>query len=150
MRINIIIQFLIFLLVGCTVSSRVEKNKLISIKNQDVYILSQIIQREFQTKAGRNISISEIYKLDTLKRIQNRFEKVELKLKGGFISVKFKYSDSNISINNKLIGDGNVDINQIKWVLSKKVDEYDGEIRFDYGERDYRIKKIIICNRKIF
>jgi len=77
------------------------------------------------------------------KRISNNFERAELKTRGGYISVYYKFSKSRnakIELTNK----EREMFNWAKWGSADLAGDYDGEMRFDYGERFYHIKKILV------
>jgi len=127
---------------GCITSSRVDNVKSISENNKDVYILSILICDYLRSTHGRAFNIDKLVQIDTLKRISNNFEKIELIPKGGYIAVYYKFS--SLRENNKIILNNKEyeGINKLRWIEKEKNKLYDGEIQFDYGERFYRIKKI--------
>lgn len=80
---------------------------------------------------------------DTLQRISNSFEKVELKYRGGYISVYYHHSETR---NDKIeLTESERTMLSWKKVVSTNLDGlFDGEIQFEYGERFYRIKKVVV------
>lgn len=141
---KIILLIVAFFVFGCAASSKTIAPNPFAENNKDVLILSTLIQEYFsQTKDERDITLNEIIKNDTLKRISNNFEKIELTFHGGYISVHYKFSKSR---DNRIeLSDDEKRILYRKKCVAKDVsEEYDGEIQFDYGERFYCVKKIIV------
>ena len=130
-------------LLGCGTTSNITTTNLIAEENKDVLILSSLIRDYLRQTNGRDINLNELIQKDTLQRISNNFEKIELKSHGGYISVSYKLSASR---NNKveLTDKEREMLNGISWAAKGSTVQYDGDIRFDYGERFYHIKKIIV------
>src|SRR5689334_10268845 len=129
MRILIILTIFIGACASTSVTSTVSEN------NSDVLILSILVQDHLRKNDGRDINLAELLQTDTLKRISNSFEKVELKSKGGYISVYYKFSESRDSKGIKLSDKEKELTNYFRWTERDLKNQYDGEIRFDYGER---------------
>jgi len=119
----------------------------VSENNSDVLILSILVQDHLRKNDGRDINLAELLQTDTLKRISNSFEKVELKSNGGYISVYYKFSESRDSKGIKLSDKEKELTNYFRWTERDLKNLYDGEIRFDYGERFYRVKKLLLTGR---
>jgi glutamate dehydrogenase/leucine dehydrogenase len=110
-------------------------------KNRDVLILSALIQDHFKQSNTTDFDLNEIIEKDTLRRIQNNFEKTELKLHGGYISVFYKRTRrDNVKI--ELTENEQERFKLIRVTQGDISGPYDGEIRFDFGERFYRVKEI--------
>lgn len=133
----------IFFMIGCTTTSKFNTESKVVENNKDVFILSTLIQDHFRT-SGRELNLQELVLNDTLKRISNSFENIELKIHGGYISVYYKFSDfrdvRKIELNESEVQA----ISKLKWITKDFKGQNDGEIQFDFGERLYRIRKIII------
>jgi hypothetical protein len=141
MRILIILTILIGGCASTSVTGTVSEN------NSDVLILSILVQDHLRKNDGRDINLAELLQTDTLKRISNSFEKVELKSNGGYISVYYKFSESRDSKGIKLSDKEKELTNYFRWTERDLKNLYDGEIRFDYGERFYRVKKLLLTGR---
>jgi hypothetical protein len=129
--------------IGCGTTSTVTSPNPIAEDNKDVLILATLIQDHLMRTNGREINLSELIQNDTLKRISNNFEKVELKTRGGYISVYYKFSKTR---NNKieLTNKEKEMLNSNKCIAKDLSEQYDGEIQFAYGEKFYHIKKLIV------
>jgi hypothetical protein len=138
MRILIILTIFIGGCASTSVTNTVSEN------NNDVLILSLLVQDHLRKTDVRDINLAELLQTDTLKRISNNFEKLELKSKGGYISVYYKFSESRDSKGIKLSDKEKEQTNYFKWKERDLKNQYDGEIRLDYGERFYRVKRIIV------
>jgi len=107
--------------------------------------LSILAQDHLRKTDGRDIDLAELLQTDTLHRISNSFDKVELKPKGGHISVYYKFSKSRDPEGIELSDKEKERTNYFRWTEKELKDQYDGEIQIDYGERFYRVIKIIIA-----
>ncbi len=116
----------------------------VSENNKDVLILSILAQDHLRKTNGRDINLAELLKTDTLNRISNSFEKVELKSKGGYISAYYTFSKSRDSKGIELSDKEKELTRYFRWIERDSKNQYDGEIRLEYGERFYRVIKIIV------
>jgi len=134
---------LTFFLLGCGGTSKTTTTSLIAEKNKDVLILSSLIRDHLRRTKERDLNLNELVQNDSLRRISNNFESIELKYRGGYISVYYKFSRSR---NNKieLTGKEREMLNRTGWASRDLAGQYDGEIRLNYGERFYNIKKITV------
>jgi hypothetical protein len=114
-----------------------------SEEDNDVLILTLLIQDHLRKTNGREINLEELLRSDRLGRISKSFEKVELKSKGGHISVYYKFSELRESKEIQLLDKEKDRTKYFRWTERKMKNDYDGEIRFDYGERFYRIIRLI-------
>ncbi|MEO7988498.1 MAG: hypothetical protein ABI663_03095 [Chryseolinea sp.] len=142
MRILIILTILIG---GCASTS---VTGTLSENNNDVLILSILVQDHLRKTNGRDINLAELVQADTLNRISNSFKKVELKSKGGHISVYYEFSESRDSKGIELSEKEKELTNYFRWTERDLKNQYDGEIQLDYGERFYRVIKIIVNKLK--
>jgi len=139
-RITLILTII---LLGCGTTLKVPRNGFIGEKNKDVLILAMLIQDFLRQSNGRDFNLNELVQRDSLRRISNSFEMTELRSHGGYISVYYKRSkSSNIYI--ELTDREEEKLKWISWSLKDIEGSYDGEIRLDYGERFYRIKRILV------
>jgi hypothetical protein len=136
-----ILSILTIFIGGCASTS---VTNTVSENNNDVLILCLLVQDNLRKTDVRDINLAELLQTDTLKRISNSFDKVELKSKGGYISVYYKFSESRDSKGIKLSDKEKELTNYFRWKERDLKNQYDGEIRLDYGERFYRVKKIIV------
>jgi hypothetical protein len=135
---------LLILITGCKTSSDINEIKTLSENNKDVFLLSKMVQTHFRNFGERSCSLNELRSYDTLGIILNNFEKIELKQHGGHISILYKFSnarDTSKIVINKI--DAEI-FNHLRWRFKKIKNQYNGEIRFFYGERFYNINKITI------
>ena len=142
-RITLILT--IFLL-GCGTTSKVPKTSFIRENNLDVLILSTLVQDYLKQSNGQDFNLHELIEKDTSRRISNCFEQTELKNHGGHISVyyrRIKPCSAKIELTDK----EKERFKWIRWSSGKIKGSYDGEIRLDFGERFYRIKRIVV-NKK--
>ena len=107
--------------------------------------MSILVQDHLTKTDGRDINLTELLQTDTLHRISNSFDKVELKSKGGHISVYYKFSNSRDSKGIELSDQEKERTDYFRWTEKELKNQYDGEIQFDYGERFYRVIKISIA-----
>jgi hypothetical protein len=117
-------------------------------KDHDVVLLAILIQDHLRKTNGREINLEEILRADTLNRISNHFEKVACTFKGGHISVYYTFSESRDVKEIELLDREKERAKYFRWTEKKLKNEYDGEIRLDYGERFYRVMKLILNTSK--
>ena len=137
---------LIIIVGGCKTSSELKTEINFSESNKDVFILSTLIQDHLRKTNARTLDLNEIIKNDSLHRISHNFENIKLEPRGGYISVYYNYSDSR-DFNIKLNRQEQENIKMIRWKDKKLKEPYDGEIQFEYGERGFYIRKIILENK---
>ena len=141
---RILILTLIIFIAGCASTS---VTKTVLQKNNDVLILSLLGQDHLRGTKGRSINVTELVKKDTLNRISNSFKTVELESKGGHLSVYYKFSDARDAKGIKLTDKEKELTKDIRWAEKELKNQTDGEIQLDYGERFYRLIKIIVDKR---
>ncbi|MDF2189134.1 hypothetical protein [Paraflavitalea sp. CAU 1676] len=133
-----------FFAIGCSTTSRLTTNNPIAERNKDIIILSTLIHDYLSLTNGRDFGLNELCQADTLKRISKNFEMIELKSKGGHISVYYRFSQSREIDKVELTDNEKALLLRNNWTEKQFNKQYDGEIQFDYGERFYRIKRFII------
>jgi hypothetical protein len=112
-------------------------------ENRDVLILASLLHAQLRFSQGRYVDLKTVLLNDTLRRITNNFDRIETISRKGYISVYYTFSDrrdNKIQLTNK---EREV-LDWISWAPMTTSDNYDGEIRLDFGERHYRIKKILV------
>ncbi len=129
---------------GCVSPSKLNSYHTISNDNKDVFILSSLIQYHLRNTQGRDFELDELIERDNSMRIANNFEKIELISRGGHIAVKFKFSGSRNQKTVELTNEEKAKADKLKWKIKGSKEQYDGEIQFEYGERFYIMRKIII------
>jgi len=130
----------IVLLTGCTAASRTVP---VSQGDNDVLILSMLVQDLLRKTDARDIDLARLVQMDTAGRISDSFEKVILKYKGGHISIYFTFAKTRIPGKIELTEKEKVRAKSVRWKQKKLNDNVDGEIQLDYGERFYRIIRIV-------
>lgn len=141
MRILIVLSIFFIGCASTSVSSTVCQD------NDDVLVLSLLIQDHLRKTDARDISLTELIEKDTLKRISKCFETVDIKLKGGHISVYYKFSASRNSNRIELTDKEKERVRYFRLTEKESKNQSDGEIQFDYGERFYRLIKINVNKR---
>jgi hypothetical protein len=112
--------------------------------NQDVSILAILIQDHLRKNHDEHFNLNDLILCDTLKRIWNNFKVIELKLHGGYIAVNFKFSNNRVVQKIDLSESEQERTKNFKWIAKDLKDNEDGEIQFEYGERYYWIRKIVL------
>lgn len=132
------------LLIGCRSASRMRHANLIAEKNKDVFILSTLIRDHLKRTDGRELNLDELLKNDTLNRIRNNFDSLDLIPRGGYIQVHYKFSKSR-DCSKIVLTDAELRLmNALIWKDKPMSEGFDGEIHFAYGERFYHIEKYIV------
>lgn len=145
-----IIFILIILSIGCKTSSKINTSNIVSENNQDIFILSTLIRnylldsRNTGINHEKNLDINELIQYDSLGRVSNHFDFIELKYQKGYVAVYFDFSEMRDSKKIELTDKEKVEIQYVRWKVNDSIEEYDGEIQFNFGERFYRTRKIII------
>lgn len=134
-------------LVACMPSTKTkERYKEIGERNMDVLILARLIQDELRRNRFEEINLSTIHKLDTANRIIANFEKIKMEYENGYIVYHYKLSAARIT-KDILLNDREQQIFEwMRWSEAELKNEYDGEIRIEYPERFYNLKRIVIRN----
>jgi hypothetical protein len=143
MKITIPI-ILITIVAGCGPTSKVNSVNPVAENYKDVFILSALVRDHLIKTNGRTFNLDLLVQQDSLRRITDNFEKIELKPKGGYIAVYYTFSNSRNINKLELSEKESETMNRLKWVGKKLNEQYDGEIQLDYGERFYKINKIVV------
>lgn len=137
---------LIVVLFSCTASSKLKETDALAEKNKDVAILSLLIHDHLVQTGGRSIDLNELIHKDSLKRISNNFKSLVMKSRGGHLAVYYQVTNTrNLSVD--LTHEQKQMLQYVKWKSKKAHGDYDGEIQLDYGERFYRVRKILIVKK---
>jgi hypothetical protein len=139
---QLVILLTVFMIASGT-TSKVETDHL-SESNKDVFILAILIQDHLRKTDKRDFDLKELVRNDSLNRIGNSFEETDVTPRGGYISVRYKFSVLRDVSKIVLTDNEKERIRKMRW-KAKSLDEgYDGEIRLEYPERFYFIKKLIV------
>ncbi|MFT3747030.1 MAG: hypothetical protein QM768_01890 [Agriterribacter sp.] len=109
-------------------------------------LLASLIREYVFTNREGNINLTKLLEKDTSNRIKHNFYAVQMKYHGGYISVYYIFSAQR-NVDFTLTDAEKKMLKWQKWKSQKKKDNYDGEIRFDFRERFYKIKKIIVYKK---
>ena len=131
------------ILFGCSTASKVPTINPIAENYKDVIVLSILIQDHLRLTDQQEINLSELLEKDTLKGISNNFEKVEFKYLDGKIAYNYIFSMSR-NMHVELTERENKLLTYKKILVEDIVGEYDGTIQFEYGERFYNLRRILI------
>ncbi len=137
--------FLILIVVffSCTASSRLKDPENLAEKNKDVAILSLLIHDELVKSRRDTFSLVALAQKDSLKRISDNFKSLEMKSYAGHLSIIYQFAqtrNTRVALTEK----EKQQLQYVRWELKKMKDDADGEIRFDYGERFYRVRRVYI------
>ncbi|MEY4876188.1 MAG: hypothetical protein RL708_1337 [Bacteroidota bacterium] len=146
--------FLILFLSSCASSTKITERNTLAENNKDVYILSLIIRDYLNYRFEnpnpsvraniKNFMKSGFVKDDSLKRIVNNFEILEVKDDEPGDIVYFEFSKSRRTDGIRLTAKQSEALRR-KIRTSKSLSEiYDGKILFAYPERFYGIREIIV------
>jgi len=138
-----LVFILIFIIGGCKTPSELKTYIILSENNKDVFVLTTLIQDHLRKTNASTLDLNEILKNDSLHRLSNNFESIKLEPRGGYISVYYNFSDSR-DLNIELNRLEQENIKLIRWKEKKLNRQNDGEIQFEYGERFFQIRKIIL------
>ena len=147
---TIIISLLIIFLAGCGTTSKVNTNNIISENNKDVFVLSSLIRDYLLDEKNtgityeENLNLKKLIQYDSLGRISNSFDKIELEYQKAEIVVNFNFSDSRDNKKIELTEEEIAEIQYVKWKVDNSIEPYDGEIQCNFGERFYIIQKVIL------
>ncbi|MFO7657271.1 MAG: hypothetical protein R6W78_09405 [Bacteroidales bacterium] len=141
-----ILTLLAIFFAGCSTTSKVTTADKTREDLRDVFILT-ILARDYLRNTDKlDFDLEKLIEYDSLCRISKNFEKVELIYRGGHIAIQYKFSkmrDYKIEFT-----ENEKQMKEFWRVIEKKnVGDFDGEIQFEYGERFYNFRKIIIKNQ---
>lgn len=111
---------------------------------KDVFILAQLIEADLRASNGETINLRQTVRGDSLNRISTNFELLEedKKYAGGY-KFHYKFSSSRNS-NITLTDEEKKKIILYRWTMNEQSDNFDGELRFAFGERFFNIQRIIV------
>jgi hypothetical protein len=140
MRILIILSFFIG---GCSTTSRITTVDKTREDLRDVFVLTILARDYLRNTDGRDFNLEKLIEYDSIGRISNNFEEIKQTLRGGHIAIQYKFSnkrDYRIEFT-----ENEKQMKEIWRVIEKNnIGDFDGEIQFEYGERFYNFRKIIL------
>jgi hypothetical protein len=138
-----ILILMIVLIEGCTMTSRLSTVDKTREDLRDVFVLTIIVRDYLRNTDGRDFNLEKLVEYDSLGRISNNFEEIKQTLRGGHIAIQYKFSEKRdfrieFTENEKQMKED--------WRVIEKnnMGDFDGEIQFEYGERFYNFRKIIV------
>lgn len=138
-----ILLIMVVLIEGCTTTSRISTADKTREDLRDVFVLTILVRDYLRNTDGRDFNLEKLIEYDSLGRISNNFEEIKQTLRGGHIAIQYKFSkkrDYRIEFT-----ENEKQMKEIWSVIKKKnIGDFDGEIQFEYGERFYNFRKIII------
>jgi hypothetical protein len=131
---------------GCSTLQSIKSADQIPEDIRDVYVLTILAQDYLRKTGGRDFNLEKLIKYDSLGIISKKFEIIEQKSRGGHIAILYKFSQKR---NYKIeVTEYEKQIKEnLKLIEKKNIGNFDGEIQFEYGERFYNLKKIIVVKR---
>lgn len=141
--IIILLTFVFLFYAGCSTPSNVTTIDKAKEELRDVLILTILAHDYLKDTDGKDFTMENLYVLDSLGRISNNFESIKQISRGGHIAIQYKFSESR---NKRIEFTEREKKIERKWKVYEKTDlnGYDGEIQFEYGERFYIFRKIIV------
>ena len=141
---NIRILIIISLFIGgCSTASRISTADKTREDLRDVFVLTILARDYLRNTDGRDFNLEKLIVYDSLGRISKNFESIEQISRGGHIAIQYKFSkkrDYKIEFT-----ENEKQMKEIWRVIERiNVGDFDGEIQFEYGERFYNFRKIII------
>jgi hypothetical protein len=114
----------------------------------DVFILTILARDYLRNTDQLDFNLEKLIQCDSLGRISKNFEKVELIYCEGHIAIQYKFSKvRNINIE---FTEQEKQMKEIWRVIEKEnIGDFDGEIQFEYGEKFYNFRKIIVNKAKV-
>jgi hypothetical protein len=143
-KIRIFNIFIIaFFFVSCSKTSKVTTADKTREDLRDVFVLTILVQDYLKKTNGEEFNLEKLFARDSLGRISTNFESIRTISRGGHIAIQYKFSENR---NNKIeFTENEKQMKEIWKVIEKEnLGNFDGEIQFDYGERFYNFRKIII------
>lgn len=131
---------------GCATTPRIRTANKAREDLRDVFILSLLARDYLRSTDGRDFNLDKLIGKDSLGRISNNFERIEQVNRNGHIAIQYKFSNKReykIEFSDE---EGKM-IENWRVVEKKLSDDIDGEIQFEYGERFYNFRKIIVKTR---
>ncbi|MCU0435606.1 MAG: hypothetical protein MUC87_19255 [Bacteroidia bacterium] len=140
---TVILIIMVLVIEGCATTSKINTVDKTREDLRDVFVLSILVRDYLKNTQGRDFNLEKVTEYDTLGRISNNFEEIKQLNRGGHIAIQYKFSrNRNYRIE---FTEKEKQMKEIWRVVEKKnVGGYDGEIQFEYGERFYHFKKIVV------
>jgi hypothetical protein len=152
-----LLPFLLLLCFACKSAEKTAQKKAIASENKDVVALAYLVRDYMLQTSSANFTLSDIVQYDTLGRVTGNFSSLEVGSwpdwwRGGYV-VYFKFSDKR---NKDLVTLKSSEVLPWRGNTKEKIGRsdaqlsmhYDGEIRFYYPERLYRIVGITIREKR--
>lgn len=146
-QVHVGIMILMFVFIeGCANTSKISAAYKTREDLRDVFVLTIQVQDFFRNSSGQDFAIENLFAGDSLSRISNNFEEIKQISRGGHIAIQFKFSKKR---------DPKIEFTEYQgqmkenWrvIERKNADNFDGEIQFEYGERFYNFRKIIVYKK---
>lgn len=147
-QIQVGILILVFVFIeGCAETPRLGDAFKTRNDLRDVFVLTILVQDYYRTSSGQDFDIGNLFHCDSLSRILNNFEEIQQTFRGGHIAIQYRFSKKR---------DPRIEFTEYEsrkkenWKVIKRnmPGDFDGEIQFEYGERFYNFKKIIVYGKK--
>jgi len=143
-KMNRILTMLSLLITLNISAQKIKAPGTIAAHNRDAFLLALMVRDHLKETDALIAGLATILQRDSTGRITTCFEKTDLKSKKGHISLYFKFSSLRDEKAIQLTAEEKKLLGWMRYQENKSLEDYDGEIQFDYGERFYRIRKIIV------
>lgn len=138
-----ILLIMVVLIEGCATTSRISTADKTREDLRDIFVLTILVRDYLRNTDGRDFNLEKLMEYDSLDRISNNFEEIKQTLRGGHISIQYKFSkkrDYRIEFT-----ENEKQMKETWRVIEKNnIGDFDGEIQFEYSEKFYNFRKIII------
>jgi len=132
---------------GCASRSRLDVGNPWKDR-KDVLLLAILLQDYLRNNDGRNVDLDKLNRIDSSGRISKNFAHLQQVNRGGHIAVLFRFSDNrNPEID--LTAEERQRVDGLKMIEKEYTGDHDGEIQYEYGERFYRLRKIIVSENSV-
>lgn len=110
---------------------------------RDVIILTMMAQDYLKSTDRKEFNMQKLIECDSFDRISQNFKKVELVFHGGYIGLRFTFSQNrNLSI---AFTEKEKQMREYWKVIERAhKGDWDGEIQYEHEERFYNFRKILI------
>jgi hypothetical protein len=142
-RVTIILNIIVVFTIGCSTTSKISAADTTQEDLRDVFVLTILARDYLRNTDGRDFDLDKLIEYDSLGRVSNNFERIKQISRGGHIAIQYRFSKQR---NYKIAFTENEKQMEGIWkVIEKKnIDDFDGEIQFEYGERFHNFRKIIV------
>jgi len=110
---------------------------------KDVFILAKLIESDLRNSDGGIINLRQTVRGDSLNRISENFESLELGYRNSGYTYYFKFSETR-NKNITLTDEEKQKIIRYRWVQKEQSNGHSGELQFQFPERGYAIQRIIV------